>query len=421
VQGGRGGGGINQPGLGQNNRGGVGINNVQNATGTLAPFGGVVPGGGSITVDDAGNRILFTGTATQFAQLRTLLQQLDAPARQVRVEVTVAEVTLTDATRAGLEWFFSGQPGGANTVVYSGGTQSATGTSGLDINTSGLNLNFVRTDKNNLLDLRASFNAFASNNKVNILSRPSLTARSGSPGAIQVGADVPFIQQQRAANTNVNNTLDVIQTVSYRQTGVILQITPVVYGDDRVDLNIYQEVSADRNNPNPDITSPIFDTRSVQTTLSLADGETAVLGGLIEDSFSKGNNGIPFLKDVPVLGQAFRTDTIDGRKTELVVLLTPFIIHDSDEMISVSNQMTNEINRAFKIGKGGSYTLTPWSGGVSLGLDPPSPKVRSDFARPEPTTKAEPAAPAAAEPATIPKASSSPPPSAPASSPPVRR
>ncbi|HET9161592.1 MAG TPA: type II and III secretion system protein, partial [Caulobacteraceae bacterium] len=225
------------------------------------------------------------------------------------------------------------------------------------------------------------------------------------------------------ANTGTTTNLDVIQTVSYRQTGVIMQITPVVYGDDRVDLNIYQEVSADRNNPNPDITSPIFDTRSVQTTLSLADGETAVLGGLIEDSFSKGNNGIPFLKDVPLLGQAFRTDTVDGRKTELVVLLTPFIIHDSDEMISVSNQMTNEINRAFKVGKGGSYTLTPWSGGASIGLNPPPAKVRSDFARPEPTTQAAPASPAAAQPATIPGATSAPapPPSAPASSPPVRR
>jgi general secretion pathway protein D len=402
LQGGRGGGANVQPGLGQNNRGGVGVNNVQNATGTLAPFGGSVPGGGAITVDDAGNRILFTGTATQFAQLRTLLQQLDSPARQVRVEVTVAEVTLTDATRVGLDWFFNGVKNGDG---YSGGTQptSTTG-SGLTLNASGLNLNFQRTNARGQINMQAAFNAFASNNKVNILSRPSLTARSGSPGSIQVGADVPFIQQQRAANTTTTTALDVIQTVSYRQTGVILQITPVVYGDDRVDLTIYQEVSADRDNPNTAITSPIFDTRSVQTTLSLADGETAVLGGLIEDSFTKVNNGIPFLKDVPILGQAFRTDTIDGKKTELVVLLTPFIIHDSDEMISVSNQTTAEINRAFKVGRGGSYTLTPWSGGVSVCVNPPPARVRSDFTRPEPTTTPTPAAPANAQPATIPGA-----------------
>jgi general secretion pathway protein D len=425
-QGGRGGGGaVGQAGA---NRGGVGINGAQNATATLAPFGGAIPGGGGITVDDAGNRILFTGTATQFAQLRTLLQQLDAPARQVRVEVTVAEVTLTDATRVGLEWFFNGVKNGDG---FAGGTQTQSGLSGLGIGPDGLTLGFIRTDASGAIDFKASFNAFASNNKVNILSNPSLTTRSGSPGSIQVGADVPFIQQQRAANTGTTTNLDVIQTVSYRQTGVIMQITPVVYGDDRVDLNVYQEVSSDRVNPNRDITSPIFDTRVVTTTLSLADGETAVLGGLIEDNYSKGNNGVPFLKDIPILGQAFRTDTVQGRKTELVVLLTPFIIHDSDEMKSVSNQMTDQINRAFQVGRGGSYTLTPWGAGLAVGVHPPDPKVKQDFTRPTPTTKATPAPPAAAHPATVPGAPAQnqapgsapvgPPPSAPATSPPARR
>jgi general secretion pathway protein D len=428
LQGGGGRGGGVQQGIGQN-RGGVGVNGNANQNATLAPFGGAVPGGGAITVDDAGNRILFTGTATQFAQLRNLLQQLDAPARQVRVEVTVAEVTLTDETRVGLEWFFNGVKNGDG---FAGGTQSNTGVSGLGIGNTGINLGFIRTDAAGNLDFRASFNAFASNNKVNILSQPSLTTRSGSPGAIQVGADVPYIQQQRAANTGTTTNLDVIQTVSYRQTGVIMQITPVVYGDDRVDLNIYQEVSADRINPNRDITSPIFDTRVVTTTLSLADGETAVLGGLIEDSYSKDNSGIPFLKDLPVVGQAFRTDSVSGRKTELVVLLTPFIIHDSREMRSVSNQVTDQINRAFRVGKGGSYTLTPWGAGLSVGINPPDPKVRQGYARPEPSPVATPASPANAEPATVPPAPSppapagapepsAPPPSAPTSSPPARR
>ncbi|MDB5451943.1 MAG: hypothetical protein JWO33_521, partial [Caulobacteraceae bacterium] len=136
------------------------------------------------------------------------------------------------------------------------------------------------------------------------------------------------------------------------------------------------------------------------------------------DSFSKGNRGIPFLKDLPILGQAFRTDEVSGRKTELVVLLTPFIIHDSDEMVSVSNQMTNEINRAFRVGKGGSYTLTPWSAGVSVGLNPPDPRVRQEFARPQPSIL--PPAPSPPAPAPGPEPSA-PPPSAPASIPPARR
>jgi len=380
----------------QAGRGGAGRGGAQNAqqlagrggAGQTQVFGGAVPGGGAITVDDAGNRILFTGTATEFAQLRSLLRQLDTPAREVLVEATVAEVTLTDETRVGLQFFFENQAGSGG--VYSGGTLPGTvlpagvapnavtpafaGT-GLNLNTGGFTVGF-----NNGPDLRAAFNAFASNNKVNVLSQPRLTARSGTAAQIQVGADVPFIQQRQTPTGGAAN--DVIQTVSYRQTGVILQITPVIYGDNRVDLQIYQEVSDDEDNSNPTIASPIFNTRSITTTLSLQDGATAVLGGLMEDSFSKGNRGIPFLKDIPILGQAFRTDTISGRKTALVVLLTPFIIRDEDDMTALARQMTDEINNAFRIGRGGSYTLTPFAAGVSLGVDPPNPRPRDGLSRP---------------------------------------
>jgi general secretion pathway protein D len=191
--------------------------------------------------------------------------------------------------------------------------------------------------------------------------------------------------------------------VAYRQTGVILEITPVIYGDDRVDIQIYQEVSDDEDNSNPTIASPIFNTRSITTTLSLEDGATAVLGGLMEDSFSKGNRGVPFLKDLPLLGQAFRTDTVSGRKTALVVLITPFIVRNTEDMTQLADQVTDEINQAFRAGRGGSYTLTPITTGVSAGLNVPSPRVGQGLTRPQPKS-ADPAPPGAAQPATIPPA-----------------
>jgi general secretion pathway protein D len=311
---------------------------------------------GRTVIDPLGNRILFTGPPLEFVQLRNLLARLDTPPRQVLVEVTIAEVTLTDETRMGLEYFFTSSMSGGR---VRGGTMGGLGLSG-----GGLGLTFKGSD------LRAQFNAFASNNKVNILSRPRLVARSGSEAAIQVGTDVPIITSQGASQVQAGGTSDVLQTITYRQTGVILKIKPIVYGDNRIDLQISQEVSSQQNNPNTAIASPIILNRDVTTQLSLQEGATAVLGGLIDNSYTKGNSGVPFLKDIPVLGTAFRVDTVSGNKTELVVLVTPYIIRNGDEMSRFSQRYSSDMNAIYRVGHGPSYTLTGF-GGHGVGVDLP--------------------------------------------------
>ncbi|WP_132094856.1 secretin N-terminal domain-containing protein [Caulobacter sp. BK020] len=323
--------------------------------------GGAAFMNGRIIVDQGGNRILFTGQADEFTQLRGLLASLDTPAREVLVEVTIAEVTLTDETRLGLEWFF--------THSGSNGTTSGGTLGNLGLSTGGLSLTFNGTD------VRAAFNAFASNNKVNILSRPRLVARSGGEARIQVGTDVPIITSRANSSTQTGGSTDILQTIQYRQTGVILQIRPIVYGDDRVDLEISQEVSSQQANPNAAIGSPLILNRNITTQLSLAEGATAVLGGLIDDSYTKGNTGVPFLKDIPVLGSAFRADTLNGGKTELVMLVTPYILRDSDEMNRWAGRYGGEMDAAFRVGRGWSYTLTPFKAGLDLS------KARPDLGR----------------------------------------
>jgi general secretion pathway protein D len=303
--------------------------------------------GGRVIVDDGGNRILFTGTAEDYTELRKLLEALDKPQRQVLVEVTIAEVTLTDQTNVGLEWFFSHSMSGSS---IAGGTLN-----GLGIGTNGLNLNYTASWAG--WNLQAVFNAFASNNKVNILSRPRLVARSGSEASIQVGTDVPIITTQTTNPTVAVGPTNVLQSIEYRQTGTILHIKPVVYGDDRVDLFITQEVSDQEANPNPSVQSPLILDRNITTQLSLADGATAVLGGLIDNEYTKGNSGIPILKDIPILSGTGRTDTISGQKNELVVLVTPYILHDN-EMTAWTGRLGHEMNQAYQVGYGWSYTLT---------------------------------------------------------------
>jgi general secretion pathway protein D len=320
--------------------------------------GGISPAGhagtfmnGRIIVDQPGNRILFTGLAGEFTELRKLLVALDTPQRQVLVEVTIAEVTLTDETNMGLEWFFN------QSMSYgplSGGTlgRLGLGATGLSLTYKGMNL-------------QAAFNAFASNNKVNILSRPRLVARSGADASIQVGTDVPIITSQTNAPVQTGGNTNILQSIQYRQTGTILHIKPLVYGDDRVDLIIGQEVSSQQANPNASIGSPLILDRNITTQLSLANGATAVLGGLMDDEYTKANSGIPILKDIPVLGSAFRADTISGDKTELVMLVTPYILHEEDDVSRWTNQYRTEMNAAFRVGYGWSYTLTayaPWLG-----------------------------------------------------------
>ncbi len=223
-----------------------------------------------------------------------------------------------------------------------------------------------------LQSLQAQFNAFASNNNVNILSRPRIVAKSGGDAQIQVGTDIPIISSQAAGNVQTNGSTQVLQTVQYRQTGIILKVKPTIYGDNRIDLEISQEVSNQLGSSSGAIASPAIQNRSISTALSLEDGATAVLGGLMSNNYTKSNSGIPYLKDIPILGTAFKTNTLGGDRDALVVLVTPHVIHDADEMSAVAGSLSKEIDRAFRVGTGWSYTLSPLATGVNFGAGPPA-------------------------------------------------
>lgn len=320
---------------------------------------------GKILTDPIGNRIIFTGTASEFAQLRSLLTTLDTPAPQVVIEVMIAEVTLSDSTSLGVQLFGREVHGDG---VLSGGTE------GIEIGAGGLLLAF------NGPDLRASLNAQASNNRVNILQRPQLVARSGGQARFQVGTDVPIITSQRANNTQVGGDSDILQSVQYRQTGVILDLQPVVYGD-RVDITISQEISEVGESTNKAIASPPILNRSLTTQIAITDGWTGVLGGLISNNYSKVNDGIPFLKDVPLVGSAFQNNSVKGARTELLILITPHVLRGDEDMADYAERYAADMNAAFRTGRGWSYTLTPFNVGFGVrgvGFDLPAPNRPSD-------------------------------------------
>lgn len=322
--------------------------------------------GGRLLTDPIGNRIIFTGTAGDYAQLRTLLSTLDTPAPQVVIEVMIAEVTLTDGTDIGVNLFGRETRGDG---VLTGSTE------GLALDGAAGVFNFIGPD------FRARIVASASNNRVSILQRPQLVTRSGGTARFQVGTDVPIISSQRASNSNSDGDTDILQSVQYRQTGTILEITPVVYGD-RVDISISQELSSAGDPPaGTNISSPTILNRSLTTQIAIKDGWTGVLGGLIGNNYSKSNAGIPFLKDIPFVGSAFQSNSVGGERTELLLLITPYIVRGDEDMADFAEGYAADMNAAFRTGRGWSYTLTPWS--ISprfrgLGLDLPSPLAASE-------------------------------------------
>lgn len=324
---------------------------------------------GRLLTDPIGNRIIFTGTAGDYAQLRNLLTTLDTPAPQVVIEVMIAEVTLTDSTSLGVSLWGTDVRGDG---VLTGSTEALAGTG------AGV-ITFVGPD------FRARLVANASNDRLNILQRPQLVTRSGGTARFQVGTDVPIITSQSASNTDSNGSTDILQSVQYRQTGTILEVTPVVYGD-RVDVTVSQEISSAGAVP-AGISSPTIINRSLTTQIAIRDGWTGVLGGLIANNYTKVNTGIPFLKDIPVLGSALQSNTVEGTKTELLLLITPYIIRNDEDMADFADRYSSDMNAAFKTGAGWSYTLTPWSLGTrfrGVGLNLPSAMPASTTPVPQP-------------------------------------
>lgn len=301
--------------------------------------------GDKFVVDPIGNRLIFSGTASEYDRILPLLKQLDRAPAEVLIEVTIAEVTLNDSTKFGLEFFINDI--GANNFKNSFGTQ------GLGIGGTGFNVAIANGD------VTLNANTLATNSDIKVLSTPRLMARSGGSASITVGTDVPVISSQRAANSqSTSGVTDVLQTVTYRKTGVILNIEPIVFSNNRIDLTISQEVSATIDSGSGAISSPTISNRSLDTQLSLEDGQTAVLGGLMQDTITSKETGVPLLKDIPFIGSVFSSNAISSDRTELLVLITAYIMRGQEDKKAFVDSLTREINSS--LGQSGSLiTLLP--------------------------------------------------------------
>lgn len=298
-----------------------------------------LPRPGRVIVNNATNSLIFQGNGESYSQILGLLQELDRPSKSALIEVTVAEVTLDDTTQLGVEWAFNASGAKGATIV--GGTRpgiplGAGGTTtGIGVGTGGLTIARL----NSAGDLRMLLNMLATSSNANVLSSPRIMARNGETATIQVGSEIPTINQQQT-NAATAGT-GVLQSVQYRNTGVILKVKPIIYAGDRIDLDVTQEVSDSTRVGAAG--SPIIDTRKVDTHLSLKDGTPILLGGLMSQNNSRTESGIPLLKDIPGIGQLFRANTDNNRKTELLILITPYIVADDFDAQAVTDAFRNQL------------------------------------------------------------------------------
>lgn len=290
---------------------------------------------GQLAVDPVRNVIVYQGDPQRWRAIQGVLARLDQPARQVVIEVTIAEVTLTDEFSHGVEWALrnvSTQGMSGPLTALAGGAPNAAGVVWRALSSSG--------------QVSAVLNLFAKDNRVTILSTPRLLVKSGDSASIDVGTEVPIITSQATAADLPNSGGDrssILQSIQYRKTGVLLEIEAVVHSGSRVDLKVSQEVSEAAPTDTSDISSPSIFSRKLQTSLSLSDGESTLLGGLISSSRTDGKTKVPLLGDLPLVGLAFQNRRREGTRTELLMLITPYVLEDASQ----SRAITDAIRQQF--------------------------------------------------------------------------
>jgi general secretion pathway protein D len=285
----------------------------------LGEGGGAGDQGGArnsrISADPRSNTLFVRGTRQEYAAIERVLRSVDVPPEQILIEATIVEVTLNNELRFGVnwDWLFSN----GDKLTLSDATSGAVAQ-----RFPGLSYVFIDGD------VRAVLNAVSSRANVQVVSSPRVLALDNHEATLRVGDQVPIVVQ--SSQSPQTPDAPIISTTEYRDTGVILKVTPRLSGESIIMLEVSQEVSEVARTTTSGIDSPTIQQRTFESTVAVADGKTVAFGGLISSNRSNGSAGVPLLSRIPGLGALFGNKNTTGRRTELIVFLTPRIVHASD-------------------------------------------------------------------------------------------
>ena len=316
--------------------------------GPVAPIGelGLIEGQIRFIPDETTNSVIVTTFPRNWPEIEATIKQLDRQPRQVLIEVLVAEITLTDDLRLGIDWALKAgsyrvaQSAISPPTIASPSRELPSPTVPLALPAGGLTAFAFQSDR-----FFAMLNALASLNRINVLSNPHVMTSENKKAVINVSNSIPIVTSQQVpiggtttptatATTSVIGT----QTVEYRDAGVILTVTPRIGERGTVALDVKQEVN-DIGASEPPTGSKRIIKREAETSVVLMNNQTLVLGGLIRDKLTIEDTGIPFLKNIPILGYLFSAKVRTVEKTELLILITPRVIGTALDAARITEEM----------------------------------------------------------------------------------
>jgi general secretion pathway protein D len=289
-----------------------------------------------VIADKDTNSLLILAAPADYEIIEGALKKLDVIPRQVLVEVMLAEVTLTDDMGLGLEYFIHTRNNTSGQLNIGGLPSSPTGA--VPFNSSIATLQLVNLVGN---EVRAVLNMLGQDGRAQVLATPQIMVLDNQKAQIKVG---DRISVQTQTQTGVSTGTGVLNSFQYLETGILLSVTPRINSGGQVTLEVNQEVSVpdsrsiSANNPNPTVNS-----RSAQTTVVVASGESIVLAGLIREDNRRSSSGIPFLSKIPILGAAFGRQDLSKSRTELVLIITPKIVSDANQAREVTNELRDKL------------------------------------------------------------------------------
>ncbi|MCF6202878.1 MAG: type II secretion system secretin GspD [Methylococcaceae bacterium] len=303
----------------------------------------------SIIADESNNALVITAQPQQYRMLKKIIKQLDVMPLQVLIDAMIVSVTLEDDLQYGVQWRFKNGFGSGNDGVGNSSVKPLDlfTTAATDFVAQGFSYGLVGSD----MGVKVALNAFAKDNKINVLSTPSVMVLNNHEANILVGNSIPirkgeFTNTSGGANNSIaNSSIDMVET------GVSLNVKPRVNANGVVILEIEQKVNnalpAGNAASGSTIDSPTILKREITSSVAVVDGESVILGGLISEEHTFDNSGIPFVKDIPYLGWLFGSQQKKVAKNELVVIITPRVVVNKYDARKVTDEFKRKLSGIF--------------------------------------------------------------------------
>lgn len=320
------------------------------------PSGGAKPGINGIlqnvrlTADVTNNAVLVYANQDAQRIVEQTIRQIDRPQRQIAIEATIAEVTLNDQLNYGVQFFLASHKGSISNTISGVSNAATVGSGAVEAASNAVNaasgallgrvlpgFNFLIGSENSP---RVILDALHGVTNVKVLSNPSLVVLDNQPATLQVGDQVPF-STGTATVLTANNT--VVNTIDYKNTGIILRVLPRANANGNVVLDIEQEISSVAAGSANSLT-PTISQRRVKSSIAVTSGQTVLLAGLISETENKQRQGLPILDSIPGMGDAFSHQTTARARTELILFIRPTVIKDGVDAHAIAEEMRSKMN-----------------------------------------------------------------------------